>query len=294
MKPYLKKQVTTNNLWMPYAHHWNSFPGKWPFVEPHFHSEFAIHYMVRGSMIFSLNDNLVRASEGDIIFIQPNTVYSITPPSDLIGMKNYHTFIFDPDFLCGSVGANCYTEILSPIIQNQVNLSCVITKAHPYYEEIRTSMENIGSAAPVHTPLLTLLIKSELLRVFYFVLEYGDYHENKTSNQALKSLQPVLSYINKHFDQDITLSHLATLSNLSISYFTAKFKKIMNVSAITYITQVRIKRVCQLLITTQDPILNIATACGFNNISNFNVLFKREVGCSPHEYRKQYSSMEDK
>ena len=211
MKPYLKKQVTTNNLWMPYAHHWNSFPGKWPFVEPHFHSEFAIHYMVRGSMIFSLNDNLVRASEGDIIFIQPNTVYSITPPSDLIGMKNYHTFIFDPDFLCGSVGANCYTEILSPIIQNQVNLSCVITKAHPYYEEIRTSMENIGSAAPVHTPLLTLLIKSELLRVFYFVLEYGDYHENKTSNQALKSLQPVLSTHSSTFSGETSLPKSCTL-----------------------------------------------------------------------------------
>ena len=296
MKPYLKKQVTTNNLWIPYAHHWNTFPGKWPFVEPHFHSEFAIHYMVKGAMLFSLNDELIRATEGDIVFIQPNTVYSITPPSDLAGMKNYHTFIFDPDFLCGSMGANCYTEVLSPIIQNKINFSCVITKEHPYYEEIRTSMENIVSAAPLplRSPLLTLLIKSELLRLFYFVLEYGDYQKNTTSDQSLKSIQPVLTYINKHFDQDITLKQLASLSNLSVSHFAAKFKKIMNVSAGTYVTQVRIKQACRLLVNTQDPILNIATASGFNNISNFNVLFKREVGCSPHEYRKQYVATEDK
>ena len=134
MKPYLKKQVTNNNLWRPYVYYWNTFPGRWPFVEPHYHPEFAIHYMVKGSMLFSLNEEHVLASEGDIIFIQPNTVYSITPPNDLIGMKNYHTFIFDSDFLCGSVGASCYTEILSPIIQNQVNFSRVITKEHPYYD----------------------------------------------------------------------------------------------------------------------------------------------------------------
>lgn len=294
MKPYLKKQVTNNNLWRPYVYYWNTFPGRWPFVEPHYHPEFAIHYMVKGSMLFSLNEEHVLASEGDIIFIQPNTVYSITPPNDLIGMKNYHTFIFDSDFLCGSVGASCYTEILSPIIQNQVNFSRVITKEHPYYEEIQTSIENIVSAAQTHTPLLTLLIKSELLRLFYYVLEYGEYHKNTTSNQSLKSIQPVLSYINKNFDQNITLKQLAELSNLSVSHFTAKFKKIMNVSAITYVTQVRIKRACQLLINTNDPVLNIATLCGFNNISNFNVLFKKAVGCSPHDYRKRYSKEKPK
>lgn len=294
MKPYLKKQVTNNNLWRPYVYYWNTFPGKWPFVEPHFHPEFAIHYMVNGSMLFSLNGEPILASEGDIIFIQPNTVYSITPPTDLPGTNNYHTFIFDSDFLCGSVGASCYTEILNPIIQNQVDFSCVITKEHPYYEEIQIAMENIVSSAKIHTPLLTLLVKSELLRLFYFVLEYGDYHKNKTSNQSLKSIQPVLAYINKHFDQNITLKQLADLANISVSRFTPKFKKIMNVSAITYVNQVRIKRACQLLINTKDPILNIATACGFNNISNFNVLFKREVGCSPHDYRKRYSTTENK
>lgn len=294
MKPYLKKQVTNNNLWRPYVYYWNTFPGRWPFVEPHFHPEFAIHYMVQGSMLFSLNDEHVLASEGDIIFIQPNTVYSITPPTDLIGMKNYHTFIFDSDFLCGSVGASCYTEILSPIIQNRANFSCVITKEHPYYEEIQTSLENIVAAAKIHTPLLTLLIKSELLRLFYFVLEYGDQHKSMIPNQSLKSLQPVLSYINKNFEQNITLEQLANLSNLSVSRFTTKFKQIMGVSAITYVNQVRLKRACQLLINTNDPILNIATVCGFNNISNFNVLFKKAVGCSPHDYRKRYSSADNK
>lgn len=291
MKPYLKKQVTTNNLWRPYVYYWNTFPGKWPFVEPHYHQEFAIHYMVQGSMIFFINDERIIASEGDIIFIQPNTVYSIIPPANMMGQQSYHTFIFDADFLCGSVGEGCYTEILTPLIQNQA--SFVITKAHPYYEEIRTSMENIVSAAIVHTPLLTLSIKSELLRLFYLVLEHGHYHEKATSSQMLRSIQPVLSYINKNFDQKITLKQLADLSNLSVSRFTTKFKQIMNVSAVTYVNQVRLKRACQLLINTNESILNIATLCGFNNISNFNVQFKKFLGVSPHDYRNRYSNSKD-
>ena len=293
MKPYMKKQVTNNNLWRPYVYYWNTFPGKYPFVEPHFHPEFAIHYMVSGSMNFFINDEHFLASTGDIIFVQPNTVYSITPPNDVIGLKSYHTFIFDADFLCGSVGAQCYTEVLTPIIQNQANFSGVITKTHPYYEEIRTSMENIVSASKVHTPLLTLAIKSELLRLFYFVLECGNHQKNMVSKKALENLQPVISYINKNFDQNITLTQLASLSNLSVSRFTTKFKQGMGVSAITYVNQVRLKRACQLLVNSNDSILNIATLCGFNNISNFNVLFKRSMGCSPHNYRKRYSTEKD-
>lgn len=291
MKPYLKKQVTNNNLWRPYVYYWNTFPGRWPFVEPHYHPEFAIHYMVQGSMIFFLNDERILASKGDIIFIQPNTVYSIIPPTDVPGQQNYHTFIFDADFLCGSVGESCYIEILKPLIQNQTNF--VITKEHPYYEEIKTSMENIVSAAIVHTPLLTLNIKSELLRIYYLVLEYGNFHQKASSNKTFKSIQPVLSYINKNFDQKITLNQLASLSNLSVSRFTTNFKQIMNVSAITYINQVRLKKACQLLVNTNDSILNIATVCGFNNISNFNVQFKKTLGCSPHDYRDKYSNPKD-
>ena len=203
MKTSSKKEVTHNNSWIPYTYYWNTFPGRWPFVEPHFHPEFEINYMVQGSMIFSLNDETILAQKGDIILIQPNTIHSITQPKAQPGVNNYHTFIFNSDFLCGSIGEYCYTEVLKPIVHSQTNISYAITKAHPYYEEIQTSLENIISASKSRDPLLTLMIRSELHRFFYYILEYRYYQKITPSNQSLKSFQPVLSYINKNFDQKI-------------------------------------------------------------------------------------------
>ena len=68
----------------------------------------------------------------------------------------------------------------------------------------------------------------------------------------------------------------------------------MGMSAITYINQVRLKKACQLLTDTNESILDIATLCGFNNISNFNVQFKKHVGIPPYVYRKQFRDSEKK
>ena len=68
----------------------------------------------------------------------------------------------------------------------------------------------------------------------------------------------------------------------------------MGMSAITYINQVRLKKACQLLTNTNERILDIATLCGFNNISNINVQFKKHVRIPPYVYRKQLRDSEKK
>ena len=288
-----KKEEPQSNSWIPYTYYWNTFPGKWPFVEPHFHPQFEINYMAGGAMSFSLNDETFLGKEGDIILIQPNTIHSITRPKDATGLNSYHTFIFNSDFLCGALGEFCYTEILKPIVHGQTNISCAITKSHPYYNEIRTALENILSATNRRDPLLTLMIKGELLHLFYYVLEYKYYEKTTVSNQSIQDLQQVLVYINKHFDQKITLDQLSKIAHLSPGRFTIKFKQIMGISAVTYINQVRLKKACQLLTDTTESVLNIATLCGFNNISHFNVQFKRNVGIAPYQYRKRFSGMKN-
>ena len=289
MKTTSKTEATHNNTWIPYTYYWNTFSEKWAFVEPHFHPQFEINYMVNGSMCFSLNDNTFLGKEGDIILIQPNTIHSITQPEDSNGINNYHTFIFNSDFLCGALGEFCYTEILKPIVHGQTNISGAITKSHPYYNEIRTALENILSATSRRDPLLTLMIKGELLHLFYYVLEYKHYEKSSLSNQSPQDLQQVLVYINRNFDQKITLDQLSRIAHLSQSRFTTKFKQIMGISAVTYVNQVRLKKACQLLADTNESVLTIASLCGFNNISNFNVQFKKHLGLAPYEYRKRFS-----
>ena len=69
------------------------------------------------------------------------------------------------------------------------------------------------------------------------------------------------------------------------NYFSTYFKNVMNCSVSTYIIRRRLKHACLLLATTEDSIIEIAAASGFENVPYFNRTFKKHMGMSPGKYR---------
>lgn len=111
--------------------------------------------------------------------------------------------------------------------------------------------------------------------------------------QALKSdskrIQFVYSYILKNFDKhDIKIGDLATSVNMSASAFSHFFQKYTNKSFTQFLLDVRIGHACKLLLSTDETINQICYRSGFNNVANFNRLFKKYRSSTPVEYRRRY------
>jgi len=98
-------------------------------------------------------------------------------------------------------------------------------------------------------------------------------------------LQKVFNYIQQHLEQDVALSDIANVLNLSQYHFCRLFKQSTGLAPHQYLTQCRIDRAKQLLQTTQLTITEVAFAVGFNNHSSFTRLFRRYVGVTPKEFR---------
>ena len=94
-----------------------------------------------------------------------------------------------------------------------------------------------------------------------------------------------LVFINLNYREAISIEQLAQMAHLSRSYFMYCFKKMVGISAMEYIIQLRIKLACEMLRNSTAPSLEIAFACGFQNLSNFNRQFKKYVGYTPKQYR---------
>lgn len=92
--------------------------------------------------------------------------------------------------------------------------------------------------------------------------------------------------MNEHFSETVSVEQLAETVHLSKSYFMRRFKETAGVGAIEYLSQLRIKRVCEILAETDKTASEAAFECGFKNISNFNRQFRKAVGCTPKDYRK--------
>jgi AraC-like DNA-binding protein len=101
-------------------------------------------------------------------------------------------------------------------------------------------------------------------------------------------MQAVLEYVRDNFSQSIEIKELAALVHLSVSQFERRFRKVFQISPLKHIMNVRIRAASLRLTTTNDTISTIALDCGFYDHSHFTRNFRKIMGISPKEYRKQY------
>ena len=97
----------------------------------------------------------------------------------------------------------------------------------------------------------------------------------------------VFDQIFKHFKEEITIDQMAEKTNLSKAAFCRYFKTRTQKTFIEYLNAVRLNHACKLLQETEMNIFEICFESGFNNLSNFNRLFKKNIKTNPMTYRKR-------
>ncbi len=113
--------------------------------------------------------------------------------------------------------------------------------------------------------------------------------QNETHNYHSRRIEKTLEYMNKNFDKQVSLAEVAKIANMSDVSFSRFFKQRTGNTFVDNQTQIRLGHASRLLIDTTHSVAEIAYKCGFNNISNFNRIFKKKKGCTPKEFRESFS-----
>lgn len=100
-----------------------------------------------------------------------------------------------------------------------------------------------------------------------------------------ESLGRVMDYLSRHYSEVIRLSEVAEMVNMSESSFCRFFKQHTSKSFIDFLTDIRLGAASRALIDSSLSIAEIGYDCGFNNLSNFNRIFKKKKGVTPSEFR---------
>lgn len=98
----------------------------------------------------------------------------------------------------------------------------------------------------------------------------------------------VKDYISKNYMDEIRLNTLAEMASMSPSAFSRFFKLHTGRNLSDYIIDIRLGFAARMLVDTIKSVSEIGFECGFNNLSNFNRIFKKKKGCSPSEFRDNY------
>ena len=106
-----------------------------------------------------------------------------------------------------------------------------------------------------------------------------------------KRMDAALEYMDAHIaDEALNIAEVAAAVHLSESHFRRSFRDAFGISPVKYITMARVTQAQERLRYSNERLTDIAEALGFSSLYYFSVVFKKEVGTSPSEYRKRYSA----
>ncbi|SEO65317.1 Helix-turn-helix domain-containing protein [Niastella yeongjuensis] len=121
------------------------------------------------------------------------------------------------------------------------------------------------------------------------ILSDASFNNTEQYTYNSRRIEKTLEYMNHNFDKPITLNEVARLANMSDAAFSRFFKQRTGNTFIDSLTEIRLGHASRMLIDTTQSIAEVAYHCGFNNISNFNRIFKKKKSCTPKDFRESFS-----
>ena len=116
------------------------------------------------------------------------------------------------------------------------------------------------------------------------------FRPNETLSYYSRRIEKVMAYLNQHFEKEVSLAEAARLAAMTEVAFSRFFKARTGKTFVNTLNEIRLGHASRLLIDTTHSVNEIAYRCGFNNLSNFNRIFRKKKNCTPKEFRREFNS----
>jgi AraC-like DNA-binding protein len=251
----------------------------------HLHPEFEINLILNCSGNRVVGDSVNDFHNTDLVLLGPDLYHKWERTDDHSTSAEVITIQFNKNFIKNELlGKNSFKHIKSLLENSNRGLvfhSEVKKKIIPRLKQLSKTQ---GFEASIEfLRILDLLANSNNyahLASVGFNLEVGSSKTNL--------IHKVYGYILANYDDEsLSLKKVAQLNNMSESAFSIFFKKRANKNFTQFVIDFRISKAIKSLQETNNRVREIAFDCGFNNISNFNRIFKKKTGHSPRDYRDQ-------
>lgn len=236
-------------------------------LRPNGRDDWLIFYIAKGEELFYI-DREVLAREGAFVLFAPGECQHHRTVSEKTAEFYY------AHFKCAGLPGDFSLE--TSRIYN--------TGSHRKICDIFQEMIDETLKKQPHYEQLCIYKLLELLSL----LQRENEKESHPQRENLDRIGRAISYINKHYAQDMTLADCAALSNMSRHHFLRVFFQITGATPMEYRNNIRIEHARELLLDSDLSVEEIGFSLGFSSASYFSSAFKKKYGISPKQYRQKH------
>lgn len=248
---------------------------------PHIHKDFELCLILEGTVTFFFPDCSISGKTGDFILINPFQAHELkTDHSALILSLQVSPVFFQPYF--PQIDAMNF----SPLLLDRKLLGSI-------YDILYQNMVDIAASYFRKEKGYELQCASYLNHIFYHIVKTCPYRllsekDRSASRVRQKRIRKIMDYIDQNYSEKLLLSDIASHENLTMTYLSHFFKECFGISFQEYLTRIRCEKARQLLLLTDDSLLDISIACGFSDPKYFKKGFQKQYGFTPKQYRNQF------
>lgn len=239
---------------------------------------YLFHYIISGKGTFYISgqDKAYHLSAGQGFLICPDVICSYEADKDdpwiymwveFNGLKSEH-FLKSAGL---SKGQPIYNQAASPT-------------ENPVFQELSLLIEN-------HNKHSAFIISHLYLFIDALIESSQTQHPIPHNDITELYIREAVNFIERHYQEPITVDDMANHCNLNKHYFSRLFKKELNTSPQQFLIQYRLSKSCELLRNTTMHLQDIAKEVGYSNQFNYSAAFKRQYRQSPKLWRKEHSHL---
>ena len=251
--------------------------------ETHDHSAVEIVLVLEGMVTYMIEETVYQVRKGEVLIVPPDMPHSLNMGDN----SSRYLFLFEPDAIM------TMRDIKSMAVYFHKPFH--LRDGSEAHVRIRELLLRARDAYDKREMMWNTVCYSSLLRIYAMLGQRYLSGIKPRSGDGLRNMDSevitaVMTYINNHYREELSLEDVAKFAGFSRYYFSRSFKRQTGYSFKDYLCQKRLQVAMDLLIRTNRSMREVAIESGFGSVATFNRVFREKKGCTPTQYRAIYGT----
>lgn len=251
----------------------------------HWHEEFELTYMVRGSLRVRAGGASFDVSAGDAYFVNASVMHSAEP---LCRGAIQKACVFNARLIAGEDSA-IYQRYVLPLMARGDLPGCVIRPRGEGEKDAIRRIERAWDAGASNARHHEVTVRDDYTDVLLYLLESAPAtvaaDASKRTHREELRLRQMLAFVEAHYMDPIRLEDIAASAHISTSECLRCFRTLTGSTPMRYVGEVRLSKACELLTGTDLTVTEVAARCGYRDPGYFARQFRKGRGMTPVQFR---------